>query len=164
MSASLSFFSRQAPVQSSVWVMLANISIFSPSASRSQAEKTVWYKVGPTWVTYLRQYRMFRCWSTFSCVTTIAGSFKKLGNKKAKLGSGSWLTVFNFFYWIQNDLISDPVFVTSSSISSLTCPSLPPKKNASIFIQRCHSGDLLVPLLKGLGAIHPQAFTVVKDF
>lgn len=37
------------------------------------------------------------------------------------------------------------------------------EENASIFVQRGHSGDLLVPLLKGLGAIHPQAFTIAED-
>ena len=37
------------------------------------------------------------------------------------------------------------------------------KENASIFIQRGHSGDLLVPLLKGQGEIYPQAFIIAKD-
>ena len=36
-------------------------------------------------------------------------------------------------------------------------------KNASIFIQRCHSVDLLVPLLKDLGGIYFQAFIIAKD-
>lgn len=68
---------------------------------------------------------------------------------------------FQFFWLVRPKLRPGVCEVLEYKFLNFALTS--PEENASIFIQRCHGGDLLVALFERLGAIHPQAFTVVKD-